>query len=174
MLDERYQAAHADFEDSLDDAFNSLDMGRHGFSMDRAKWDHRTVHSRRPKVDNNGQQVTSNGALSWIIDEEPILSMSHSRVRRNDKVIEGLVTHQAYADRDRNRFELTDSADPIHKYADGNPIPRPNWKQESMPVHQMMHESYKVSFYPYSAVDRKSETRPVDHMPWWMPRLFRI
>jgi hypothetical protein len=111
-------------EEAVESMSTLLDSRRIGLgSFDSGKWETRTVQNKGPDGKKHGDGLN-------------ILTMSYNRIRKDDPDkgdVEIFLAHERYASRDRNRYES-----PVE-------TPRETWKQDSVPVWQMMHETEKVS-----------------------------
>lgn len=88
-LDDRYYTGiDRDHDYGVEDIYDSLPgMRDSGLPSDTGRWETREVRSRRPRVDREGRQMSTNGRLDWDLHDEPIIQMNHKRVSRE---VEGI------------------------------------------------------------------------------------
>ncbi|KAF2678359.1 hypothetical protein K458DRAFT_491196 [Lentithecium fluviatile CBS 122367] len=113
----------------------------HGFSTSSGDWDTYTSRSRH-RADSEGR---------YADDLEPIIQASYSRGRRprqdtTDEFDEpvGIVVHDIYGRRDRNRYQQTESND-VMTDERGRPIDQDGYADNYVPAAQQLYEGYRRS-----------------------------
>jgi hypothetical protein len=153
------KSRHNNDPEAVEDSLASLPrLSEYGFKKDN--FVSQAVYSKKQKKNKDGKmEVDGDGRPVYIEDEEPILEMSHARKKHNGVDREVIVAHQRYATKDRNRYDLDYEGNHINVDERGDPIPRNGWKDNSVPVYQMMHESLKVRLPDnFSLSPRKPKT----------------
>jgi hypothetical protein len=124
---DNYKLSKVDFEDSVEDTIPDLGIDKkYGFTTSEGDWQTWTVSSKNQNA-------------------EPIVKMSFSRSKTNDgKEYLAFVAHERFAERDGNRYQLTELADNIRD-KDGKALEQPDRDAKAAPVSQLVFEAAQVS-----------------------------
>jgi hypothetical protein len=160
-------------EGGVNDAFDSLGddyMSQFGFKRDDNTWEYTEVKSKVPEVrrdddgeivedpdDRSHEPIMENGHPKFqekdgtpVINDQSILSMSHSRVESNGKTYEAVVAHRRFAVEDKNRFQEDldfDGEDPPKRdsaFRNGESVPVWGLMSKSTPVCYPLYRSIAV------------------------------
>lgn len=125
-ITDNYNMKKTEFEESVEDTIPDIGLDtKYGFKTSEEDWQTWTVNSK-----NN--------------DVEPVVKMSFSRTKSDDgKEYLAFVAHERFAERDGNRYQLTESKDTI-KDKDGNLLEQPDRDTKAAPVSQLVFEAAQV------------------------------
>ncbi|KAF9700819.1 hypothetical protein EKO04_001234 [Ascochyta lentis] len=133
---DNYNVKKIEFEESVEDTISDIGLEtKYGFKTSGEDWQTWTVNSKNNNV-------------------EPVIKMSFSRAKSDDgKENLALIAHERFAERDGNRYQLTESKDTI-KDKDGNLLEQPDRDMKAAPVSQLVFEAAQRSDSTKTPADR--------------------